>query len=124
MGSTDLCFATLNSSRRNLRCVHCCTGKFQPLTWSPQSLLTGFPNCPTLDSLRRSLIRNTPIEPGRTEHHGLRSPDSPGARADTPDWPGRSVGPDAEEEWEWSSWSQNWDRVMKPLVLSDVRAEL
>lgn len=85
-----------------------------------ESLLTGFPNCPTLDTLRRSLLRNTPIEPGRTERIGLRSPDSPGAQADAADWPGRTSESGAADEWEWSSWSQNWDRMMKPVILSDV----
>ena len=31
------------------------------------------------------------------------------------------VGEDGEE-WEWCTWAQNWDRVMRPLILSDVHA--
>ncbi|KAH8101583.1 mannosyltransferase [Cristinia sonorae] len=28
-----------------------------------------------------------------------------------------------EVQWQWSSWQENWNHVMRPLILSDVRAE-
>ncbi|KIP04067.1 glycosyltransferase family 33 protein [Phlebiopsis gigantea 11061_1 CR5-6] len=82
-----------------------------------ETLLTGFPTSPTLDDLRQSLVRSTPVDPSRALPQGLRSPNSPGAQADHPNWPG---GTPERDEWEWSSWAQNWDRVVKPLVISNV----
>ncbi|KAI0344280.1 mannosyltransferase [Trametopsis cervina] len=58
-----------------------------------ESLLTDFPNASTLSALRSSLVKSLPVA----------SDKSP-----------------AGEEWDWCTWAQNWDRVMKPLLLSDL----
>ncbi|KAK7468495.1 mannosyltransferase [Stygiomarasmius scandens] len=63
-----------------------------------ESLLTSFPDSPRLNSLRESLgqaIRNT----RNTHAYSLES----------------------SEEWEWCSWSENWNHRMKPLVAGGVR---
>lgn len=33
------------------------------------------------------------------------------------------VDPGTEDEWEWGTWSENWDKVMKPLLLRDVERD-
>ncbi|OBZ79967.1 Chitobiosyldiphosphodolichol beta-mannosyltransferase, partial [Grifola frondosa] len=57
-----------------------------------QTLLTAFPAAPALAALRSSLQH--PVQP---------SSPIPG-----------------EAQWEWGTWAENWDRIMRPLVLSDV----
>ncbi|KAF7797801.1 hypothetical protein EIP86_009006 [Pleurotus ostreatoroseus] len=77
-----------------------------------ETLLTGFPSSPTLDSLRASLLRTTPIEPGRRTTMDLRS--TPPSFAGSKD--------SGLDDWEWSSWTQNWNQVMRPLLLTDVHS--
>lgn len=83
-----------------------------------ENLLTNFPHSPALSSLRSSLHQNTPIETKRVGSwsRDLRSPDSPGSRGQSPASP-------SDGEWEWSTWAQNWDRIIKPLLLSDLSVE-
>ncbi|KAG2345367.1 beta-1,4-mannosyltransferase [Suillus weaverae] len=65
-----------------------------------ETLLTSFPSSPALDSLRTTLQRalQVPLNVGPHVH-------------------------DHEHEegadWEWGSWSENWDRIVKPLVMRD-----
>ncbi len=33
------------------------------------------------------------------------------------------VDPRNNDEWEWGTWSENWDRVMKPLLIRDVERD-
>lgn len=54
-----------------------------------QSLLTGFPNAPALESLRYSLAE-------ATKSPGLQSNQGDG--------------------WEWGSWAENWDKTLPPLI--------
>ena len=65
-----------------------------------QSLLRGFPSAPALESLRASFKRRV-------------SAAASGAR-------GREVG---AGEWEWGTWAENWDHVMRPVLLADVASE-
>ncbi|KAK7688235.1 hypothetical protein QCA50_008605 [Cerrena zonata] len=58
----------------------------QELATQIASLLTSFPNSPTLTALRKSLERS--------EQNAAR--------------------------WEWSTWSENWNTVMKPLITHNV----
>ncbi|KAJ8582989.1 glycosyltransferase family 33 protein [Rhizopogon salebrosus TDB-379] len=65
-----------------------------------ETLLTYFPSSAKLDSLRKSLQRASQVSPNvelRSHIHEHQE----GA------------------DWEWSSWSDNWNRVVKPLVLND-----
>ncbi|KAH8120699.1 beta-1,4-mannosyltransferase [Phellopilus nigrolimitatus] len=64
-------------------------------------LLRGFPHAPALDALRKSFARS--MARSAEHHHHLHGPSgAEGAR------------------WQWCSWAENWDRVLKPLVLTDV----
>jgi beta-1,4-mannosyltransferase len=68
--------------------------------YASQTLLTYFPSSPKLDSLRKSLQRASQVSPNvelRSHIHEHQE----GA------------------DWEWSSWSDNWNRVVKPLVLNN-----
>ncbi|KAH9947404.1 mannosyltransferase [Amylocystis lapponica] len=62
-----------------------------------ETLLTGHPASPSLATLRASLQTSTP-----------RSPNSHASPYKT------------DGDWEWSTWAQNWERIVRPLVLSDV----
>jgi hypothetical protein len=59
-----------------------------------QNLLEGFPMAPKLEGLRTSF--GLAVDP-------------------------RSVSHREEEEWVWDSWDDNWTRVVRPLVLPNVR---
>ncbi|KAJ3527074.1 hypothetical protein NM688_g8177 [Phlebia brevispora] len=73
------------------------------------SLLTGFPSSPKLDSLRASLLHATPVSPSqRSSFDDLSSPPASGSMGKT------------NTDWEWCSWTQNWNKVMRPLLLTDV----
>ncbi|KAG1738606.1 glycosyltransferase family 33 protein [Suillus paluster] len=65
-----------------------------------ETLLTSFPSSPALDSLQKSLERASQV-PLNVEHHAHNHEHQEGA------------------DWEWGSWSENWNRVVKPLVLTD-----
>ena len=60
-----------------------------------QSLLTGFPHAPALDGLCKSF------------DHRMESLNA------------RHGGRDLAGEWEWGTWSENWNNVMLPLVSRD-----
>lgn len=62
-----------------------------------QSLLRGFPDAPALSALRRSFDTSAPNATGRRK---------------------RTAG-----EWEWGTWAENWNNVMRPLLLHDVAIE-
>ncbi|KAI0696494.1 mannosyltransferase [Cerioporus squamosus] len=64
------------------------------LTELLRRLLSGFPREQNLSRLRRNLSRN---------------PDDP-----------HQAKP---EPWEWSNWEENWNRIMRPLLLHDVACE-
>lgn len=90
-----------------------------------QSLLTNFPSSPTLASLCASLQRSTPIPPTRSlsSFSYERSDASTPVSASTESPTGETVfGFGRSEEWEWCSWTQNWDRLMRPLVLPGVKS--
>jgi hypothetical protein len=59
-----------------------------------QNLLEGFPKTPNLERLRASF--ELAVDPRRISHR-------------------------EEEEWIWNSWDDNWTRVVRPLVLPNVR---
>ena len=63
-----------------------------------EKLLRGFPNAPALNYLRSSFNRTMRLTP---HHH------------DTMD--GR--------EWDWCTWPQNCDNVIKPLLLTDLERD-
>jgi beta-1,4-mannosyltransferase len=65
-----------------------------------ETLLTSFPSSPALDALRTTLERALQVPPN-AEHHVHNHEHQEGA------------------DWEWGSWSENWNRVVKPLVLGD-----
>ncbi|OAX37279.1 beta-1,4-mannosyltransferase [Rhizopogon vinicolor AM-OR11-026] len=65
-----------------------------------ETLLTSFPSSPKLDSLRKSLQRASQV-PLNVELQTHIHEHQEGV------------------DWEWSSWSDNWNRVVKPLVLQD-----
>jgi len=73
-----------------------------------ESLLVGFPHPPRLESLQKSLVRRS----NDLEHSHSRSPRVAAAALSNGDM-----------EWEWSNWQENWDRVLKPLVLRDADRE-
>ncbi|KDQ19820.1 glycosyltransferase family 33 protein [Botryobasidium botryosum FD-172 SS1] len=72
-----------------------------------ERLLTGFPNSPSLANLRGSLRRT---------HAPSHMPYSAPLKAGDPD----------SEELAWGSWSDNWDRLVRPLVIdgNDSLAEI
>lgn len=64
------------------------------------SLLTSFPSSRALDNLRASLLESSSAPP------------------DLP----HNVHVDVANEgdhWEWNSWTDNWNNVVRPLVLRD-----
>ncbi|KAG2132357.1 glycosyltransferase family 33 protein [Suillus clintonianus] len=65
-----------------------------------ETLLTSFPSSPALDTLRTSLQRASHA-PLNVEHRVHNHEHQEGAG------------------WEWGSWSENWNCVVKPLVLRD-----
>ncbi|KAG2160192.1 glycosyltransferase family 33 protein [Suillus bovinus] len=65
-----------------------------------ETLLASFPSSPALDSLRTNLQQASEV-PLNVEHRVHHHTHQEGAN------------------WEWGSWSENWDRVVKPLVLRD-----
>jgi beta-1,4-mannosyltransferase len=68
--------------------------------YASQTLLTSFPSSPALDSLRTTLQRALQV-PTNAERHIHNHEHQDGA------------------DWEWGSWSENWNRVVKPVVLGD-----
>lgn len=65
-----------------------------------ETLLTSFPSSTTLDSLRTTLQRALQV-PLDVEHRVHNHEHQEG------------------DNWEWGSWSENWNRVVKPLVVRD-----
>ncbi|KAG1889273.1 glycosyltransferase family 33 protein [Suillus subluteus] len=65
-----------------------------------ETLLTSFPSSSALDSLRTNLQRALQV-PLNVERHVHNHEHQEG------------------DDWEWGSWSENWNRVVKPLVLRD-----
>ncbi|KAI0808981.1 beta-1,4-mannosyltransferase [Irpex lacteus] len=80
-----------------------------------EALLTDFPSSPALSSLRESLQRDKHTEPG------VGSPRSPRSRASLSS--PRSENGGESGEWEWCTWAQNWDRIMRPVLLSDLSVD-
>ncbi|KAI5120229.1 hypothetical protein M0805_000043 [Coniferiporia weirii] len=71
-------------------------------------LLRGFPHAPRLDALRTTFAQNISHN---AEHRHRLQPQRTQATGE----------PELEDnDWGWCSWSENWDRVLKPLVLTDV----
>ena len=62
-----------------------------------QSLPRGFPSPPALSALRAAFQQ--------------RASEAPGSRAR------------AAHQWEWGTWTENWDHTMRPLLLHDVATE-
>ena len=74
-------------------------------------LLRGFPSAPGLSELRESynqcMSSSNHTHPSH-EHRSIRGTKGPGR---------------VEEEETWCSWAENWNRVVKPLVLRDLERE-
>jgi len=66
------------------------------------TLLRGFPGSPTLETLKSAFAesQDSPLPP---------SPPSLNSSAD--------IGQDAGGKWEWTSWSDNWNKSVRPIVL-------
>ncbi|KZP30410.1 glycosyltransferase family 33 protein [Athelia psychrophila] len=64
-----------------------------------EALLSGFPNPPALTNLRRSLVASSTREARAGVQH--------------------SKLPEEGEHWEWNSWSDNWNAVVRPLISRD-----
>lgn len=62
-----------------------------------QMLLTSFPNTTTLGKLRSSLQLASQCRASHPVRH------------------------EESIDWEWGTWTDNWNRVVKPLVLADVQ---
>ena len=69
-----------------------------------QTLLRGFPRSPTLETLKSAFTesQDSPL---------LSSPHSFDSSAD--------IGRDASGKWEWTSWSDNWNASVRPIVVLD-----
>jgi len=84
------------------------------------SLLKSFPHSPTLESLRSSLIRS-PSSPSASSSYSfsssVRQYNSSNFDDDDLSQTGEAFG--ATEKWEWNSWAENWNDIVKPLVLQD-----
>jgi beta-1,4-mannosyltransferase len=65
-----------------------------------ETLLASFPSSPALDSLRSNLQRALQV-PIDVQHHVHNQEHQ------------------EDDDWEWGSWSENWNRIVKPLVLRD-----
>lgn len=64
-----------------------------------ETLLSGFPQPPALTNLRKSLVESsTRRARAGMQHSGL---------------------PEEGEHWEWNSWSDNWNAVVRPLLSKD-----
>ncbi|KAA1468426.1 mannosyltransferase [Dentipellis sp. KUC8613] len=71
-----------------------------------ETLLMSFPHSPALETLRATFERGS----SRSSHSDIsRSVPKPAANGDPYE--------------EWSSWDENWRRVVRPLVLTDVRGD-
>ncbi|KAJ3517631.1 hypothetical protein NLJ89_g388 [Agrocybe chaxingu] len=70
-----------------------------------EKLFLSFPDAPQLASLTSSLnnLSHRPSTPS--------NPHLPKQYRSTPE---------KEENWTWSTWEENWGRVVRPLILSDV----
>ncbi|KAF4572429.1 mannosyltransferase [Pleurotus pulmonarius] len=68
-----------------------------------EELLSSFPNAPALSALRSSLHESSHPPPG------------------TPPPPRRKGKEDVH--WEWGTWDDNWNKVVRPIILSDVAKE-
>ncbi|TEB39137.1 hypothetical protein FA13DRAFT_1808946 [Coprinellus micaceus] len=66
-------------------------------------LFTGFPSSTNLTELSLSLANTAKRPSTPTNMHGTRR-----------------KGHQRDEEWVWSTWDENWGRVVRPLVLRDV----
>ncbi|KZT08885.1 glycosyltransferase family 33 protein [Laetiporus sulphureus 93-53] len=77
----------------------------QQLAGQLESLFSLHPNSPSLELLRASLMHSAPLPP--SDH--VPSTFKEG-----------QVGGNDGETWQWSTWAQNWNRMVRPLVLRDV----
>ncbi|KAG9223304.1 hypothetical protein CCMSSC00406_0000007 [Pleurotus cornucopiae] len=68
-----------------------------------EELLSSFPNAPALAALRLSLHESSHPPPG------------------TPPPPRRRGKEDVH--WEWGTWDDNWNKVVRPIILNDVTKE-
>lgn len=75
----------------------------QQLSEQIATLLTSFPSSKALSALRTSLIESSEA-PADSAPEVKRS---------------MSGGGGEGENWEWNSWDENWDRVVRPLVSRD-----
>lgn len=90
------------------------------------STLKSFPHSPTLDSLRSSLIKSASSPSVSSSYsfsssvnsHFLRQSNT-NIDSDGLDVTGEIGG--LGDRWEWNSWAENWNDVMKPLVLCEAR---
>ncbi|KAL0945541.1 hypothetical protein HGRIS_014703 [Hohenbuehelia grisea] len=64
-----------------------------------ENLLTSFPNPDALDKLRSSLLQSSHPPPGVQIHARERGEGT---------------------HWEWGNWDQNWNKVVRPIILRDL----
>ena len=69
---------------------------------SLQSLLRGFPRSPTLETLKSTFVKPQDL-PSPSSAHSFNS--------------STDAGQDAGSKWEWTSWSDNWNESIRPIVL-------
>ncbi len=87
------------------------------LTSHMQDLLRGFPQARHLSQLRQKLNCSLP---GASRDEGQNADDNFDDDKDDDNYYPRKKKP---EPWEWSNWEENWNRIMRPLLLHDVASE-
>ncbi|RDX51446.1 beta-1,4-mannosyltransferase [Lentinus brumalis] len=80
-------------------------------------LLRGFPQARHLSQLRQKLNCSLP---GASRDEGQNADDNFDDDEDDDNYYPRKKKP---EPWEWSNWEENWNRIMRPLLLHDVASE-
>jgi len=90
------------------------------------SLLKSFPHSPMLDSLRSSLIKSASSPSASSSYSFTSSVNSHFPRQqnqtnidDGDDLSGIGEASGIGERWEWNSWAENWNDIVRPLVLKD-----
>jgi len=86
------------------------------------SILKSFPHSPTLDSLRSSLIKSASSPSVSSSYSFSSSVNSHFLRQNNASLDDDELDDLGEtgDKWEWNSWAENWNEIVRPFVLQGV----